>query len=84
MANRRDTGYRKPLQTGQNIITTEAYDWQATSPRCNQIRINDSFNEADYYSDGGQTYGHQWYPRGQVADGVLKATTPADRRFLIY
>lgn len=67
-----------------HIITTEAYDWQPTSPHSNQIRINDSFNEADYYSDGGQTYGHQWYPRGQVADGVLKATSPADRRFLIY
>jgi hypothetical protein len=67
-----------------HIITTEGYAWKVGSSGQNEIRINDSFNEADYYANGGQTYGHQWYPRGQVADGVLKSTSPADRRFLIY
>ena len=32
--------------------------------------MNDVFNEADYYSNGGSTYGHVTYDRSVVWNGV--------------
>lgn len=48
-----------------HIIPLEAFDW-----RYSQIRINDVYNEADYYVNGGSTYGHKTYPQSVIWDGV--------------
>jgi hypothetical protein len=48
-----------------HIVPVEAYDW-----RYGTVRLNDVFNEADYYSDGGQTFGRTTYDRAVVWHGV--------------
>lgn len=60
-----------------HIVPIEGFDWRQ---RKMVIRLNDPYNEADYYTDGGQTYGHQVYPRGQIARGILTSL----RRDLIW
>lgn len=48
-----------------HIIPLEAFDWRYMT-----IRINDVYNEADTYSNGGQTYGHKTYGQYVVWNGV--------------
>jgi len=54
-----------------HIIPLEAFDW-----RYNTVRLNDVYNERDYYTDGGSTYGHTTYPRGQVGNGIVTSLRP--------
>jgi len=53
-----------------HIVCTEAFDWRRDSSGYRNIRINDPFNEADYYTSGGSTYGHHTYHRGTIWAGV--------------
>jgi hypothetical protein len=48
-----------------HILPVEGFDW-----RYDRVRLNDVFNEADYYSAGGPTYGHITYARTVVWNGV--------------
>jgi hypothetical protein len=56
-----------------HILPLEAYDWR--SGRFT-VRVNDPYNEADYRSGGGQTYGHKTYPRAQMAGAVITSDRP--------
>ena len=49
-----------------HIIPLEAFDWRYMT-----IRINDPYNEADYYSYGGQTFGHMTYSQKVIWSGVV-------------
>jgi len=48
-----------------HIIPIDGFSWTYDS-----IRVNDVFNEADYYSGGGSTYGHKTYSFDVIWHGV--------------
>ena len=48
-----------------HIVPIEGFDW-----RFGTIRLNDVFNEADYYGGGGSTFGHATYDWPVVWNGV--------------
>ena len=48
-----------------HIVPIEGFDW-----RYGRLRLNDVFNEADYYSNGGSTFGHVTYDQSVVWNGV--------------
>lgn len=48
-----------------HIVPLEAFDWRA-----GYVRLNDVYNEADWYADGGYTFGHTSYDRSVIWNGV--------------
>jgi peptidoglycan/xylan/chitin deacetylase (PgdA/CDA1 family) len=50
-----------------HMLPIEAFDW-----RYGRIRVNDVYDERDYHSGGGATFGHRWYPARVVWDGVWR------------
>lgn len=50
-----------------HIIPIDGFSWVY-----NTVRVNDVYNEADYYPSGGQTYGHHTYPFSTLADGISR------------
>ena len=48
-----------------HIVPIEAFDW-----RYGTVRLNDVFDEHDYYALGGATFGHTTYDRAVVWNGV--------------
>jgi len=49
-----------------HIVPIEAFDW-----RWGKLRLNDPYNEKWWRVGGGYTYGHQTYPKTQIALGVM-------------
>lgn len=49
-----------------HIVCFEAFDWRLNASNERTVRLNDPYNEADYWAGGGNTYGHKVYPRVQL------------------
>ena len=60
-----------------HIVCLEAFDWRVDAEGYRTVRFNDPFNEADYYSSGGATYGHHKYPRVTVWYGLDETVSNA-------
>jgi hypothetical protein len=48
-----------------HILCVDGYDW-----RSDRLRVNDSFDEHYWYSGGGETLGHKFYPADVLWAGV--------------